>query len=233
MMKEQQEKKTCATCHYCFHHPDGTLICNNQKHAPWVQVEGSCEDYIPSKTLAECIKQATPALSAAREAEGKCHGDMKKTVYISGSITDPQSGKPRDGWQKDFLEAEARLREIGFNVINPVDISNEVEDAFKWRFRLFGSSCNGFVVPSHPTRTDYIMSCLQHMKTAYDAGMLHGVYVIGKDAEVCQSIGVSMELHMATLLDIPIYGDDLEYVSYQAETSIIIQDAEITELLNE
>lgn len=27
---------------------------------------------------------------------------MKKTVYISGSITNPATGQPRDGWQKDF-----------------------------------------------------------------------------------------------------------------------------------
>ena len=118
-MKEKQDN-TCKTCHYAYHHPDGSLICNNPKlsNGPWVTGKNdSCTKFSPSKSLDECIKQATPALSAAREAEGKCHGDMKKTVYISGSITDPQSGKPRDGWQKNFLEAEARLREIGFNFL--------------------------------------------------------------------------------------------------------------------
>ena len=158
---------------------------------------------------------------------------MKKTVYISGSITDPQSGQPRDGWQKDFLEAEARLREIGFYVMNPVDIAKEVEDAFKWRFGQFGGPCNGLGEPCNPTRTDYIMACLQHMKMAHDAGMLHGVYVIGKDTVAEHSIGVSMELHMATLLGIPIYGDDLEHVTFSPKTDIKIQDAEITELLKE
>lgn len=157
---------------------------------------------------------------------------MKKTVYISGSITDPQTNQPRDGWQKGFLEAEAKLRAMGFSVINPIDIAREVEDAFMWRFRHFGGSCNGFGVPCSPTRTDYIMTCLQRMKMAYDADMLHGVYIFGKDAEVRQSIGVSMELHMATLLGIPIYVDDPEHASRWV-ASIKIQNAEITELLKE
>lgn len=158
---------------------------------------------------------------------------MKKTVYISGSITDQQSGQPRDGWQRDFLKAEAKLREMGFRVINPIDISQEVDDAFKWRFRQFGGPCNGFGEPCGPTRTDYIMACLQRMKIAHDADMLHGVYVIGKDFEVEYSIGVSMELHMATLLGIPIYGDDLEDVTYLPHTSIRKRAAKITELLKE
>ena len=74
-MKKQE--KTCATCHYCCHHPDGSLICNNHKlsNGPWVTGENdSCTEYSPSKTLAECIKQATPALSAAGEEEEKCCG---------------------------------------------------------------------------------------------------------------------------------------------------------------
>ena len=52
---------------------------------------------------------------------------MKKTVYISGSITDPQTNQPRDGWQKDFLEAEVKLMAMGFYVMNPVDIAKEIE----------------------------------------------------------------------------------------------------------
>ena len=68
---------------------------------------------------------------------------MNKTVYISGSITDPATGQPRDGWQKDFLEAEAKLRAMGFYVINPVDIAREADmlhavyivgDIYKARF---------------------------------------------------------------------------------------------------
>lgn len=151
---------------------------------------------------------------------------MKKTIYISGSITDPQTNQPRDGWQKDFLEAEAQLRAKGFNVINPIDIAQEVEDCFMWR-----NLQQRFEKPSSPTRTDYIMACLQRMKMAHDADILHGVYVIGKDTEPLDSIGVNMELHMATLLGIPIYYKDLglKHVIYLKKT----QYADFTELFKE
>jgi len=75
-MKEKQEK-TCATCHYCYHHPDGRLICNNTKllNWPWVIKESdTCENYVQAKSLEECIKQATPKLSSEREEEEKCCG---------------------------------------------------------------------------------------------------------------------------------------------------------------
>ena len=158
---------------------------------------------------------------------------MNKTVYISGSITDPATDQPRDGWQKDFLEAEAKLRAMGFYVINPVDIAREVDDAFKWRFAHYGGPMNGMGDPLQPTRTDYIMACLQRMQMACEADMLHAVYVIGRDAEARQSIGVSMELHMAALLGIPIYGDDLEFTSFNSDCCIEIVDGEIDELLKE
>ena len=35
-----------------------------------------------------------------------------KTIYISGPITDQKTGLPREGWQKDFLEAEALIHLI-------------------------------------------------------------------------------------------------------------------------
>ena len=156
---------------------------------------------------------------------------MKKTIYISGSITNPETNQPREGWQKDFLEAEARLRAMGFSVINPIDIAQEVDDAFKWRYKYCGGPCNGHGEPMRPTRTDYIMACLQRMQLNHEADMLHGVYVIGKDTEARQSIGVSMELQMATLLGIPIYGDILEFPSFFPDCGIKIVD--ITELLKE
>lgn len=75
-MKEKQEK-TCKTCHYAYHHPDGSLICINTKlsNGPWVTGQNdSCTEYYTSKSLDECIEQATPKLSAAREEEEKCCG---------------------------------------------------------------------------------------------------------------------------------------------------------------
>ena len=69
------------------------------------------------------------------------------------------------------------------------------------------------------------------MKMAHDADILHGVYVIGKDTEPLDSIGVNMELHMATLLGIPIYYKDLglKHVIYLKKT----QYADFTELFKE
>lgn len=155
----------------------------------------------------------------------------KKTIYISGPISDPATGQPRDGWQKEFLETEARLRAMGFYVINPVDIAREVDDAFKWRCRYITGPEPFSGEPRQPSRANYIMACLQRMQMAHDVGMLHGVYVLGKDGEARQSIGVSMELQMATLLHIPIYGDNLDSTSFYLDCNIEIVDGGITELL--
>lgn len=132
---------------------------------------------------------------------------MAKTIYISGPITDNETGLPRDGWQKDFLEAEAKLRRMGFHVMNPVDIAREVEDALKWRYYHVGGPCSCNGEPEKPSRADYIMACLQRMQMAHEADMLHGVYVLGEDADVRRSCGVQMELNMAEILDIPVYSD--------------------------
>ena len=130
-----------------------------------------------------------------------------KTIYISGPITDLSTGQPRDGWQQDFLDAEAKLRRMGFAVINPVDIAREVEEANRWQYECtaHACTCNGEPIP--PTRADYIMACLQRMKLNYSFDRLHGVYVIGS-AHACQaSHGVQLELLMADLLGLPIYAD--------------------------
>ena len=130
-----------------------------------------------------------------------------KIVYISGSISDPTTNQPRKGWQKDFLDAEARLRRMGFQVINPVDIAREVEDALEWRYYHVGGPCSCNGGPEKPSRADYIMACLQRMQMAHEAGALHGVYVIGSNAKAMISDGVRMELHLAHVLNIPIYAE--------------------------
>lgn len=132
---------------------------------------------------------------------------MKKTIYLSGPISDPETNQPREGWQKEFLEAEARLRAMGFSVINPVDIAQEVDDAFKWRYKYCGGPCNGHGEPLRPSRADYIMACLQRMQLNHEADMLHGVYVIGDIKADRISHGVGMEMHLAEVLGIPIYAE--------------------------
>ena len=116
---------------------------------------------------------------------------MNNTIYISGPISDPTTSLPRTGWQKEFLEAEAKLRRMGFSVMNPVDIAREVEEAFR----------------QEPTRADYILACLERMKMAQETGILHGVYLIG-DIDACKdSHGVQMELHLAEILGIPVFAE--------------------------
>ena len=158
---------------------------------------------------------------------------MTKTIYLSGPITDQTTGQPRESWQQDFLDAEAKLRRMGFLVINPMDIAREVVDAFRWRFRFYGGPMNSTGEPLQPKRADYIMACLHRMQMAREADALHAVYVIGSDAEARQSIGVSMELHMATLLGVPIYGDGLAFASFNSDCCIEIVDGEIDELMKE
>lgn len=172
----------------------------------------------------------------AQNQESKNITTMNKTVYISGSITDPATGQPRDGWQKDFLETEAKLRAMGFYVINPVDIAREVDDAFKWRFKFYGGPMNSTGEPLHPKRIDYIMACLQRMQMACEAGMLHAVYVIGNSVAARHSHGVGMEMHMAELLDIPIYVDYIEgkRMTWKKDSFVpVSESADITELLKE
>ena len=134
-----------------------------------------------------------------------------KTIYISGPITDLTTGQPREGWQQDFLDAEAKLRRMGFNVINPVDIAREVEEANRWQYECTSHPCTCNGEPFPPTRADYIMACLQRMKLNHTFDRLHGVYVIGSDHDpmtkprIYHSDGVLMELHMARVLGTPVF----------------------------
>ena len=129
-----------------------------------------------------------------------------KTIYISGSITNNATGQPREGWQRDFLDAEARLRRMGFQVINPVDIAREVEENFAWRWQYVLHPCTSDG-PIRPDRADYIMACLQRMKLNHMFGHLDGVYVIGDNVACYESRGVQMELSLAEVLGVPIYAE--------------------------
>lgn len=130
-----------------------------------------------------------------------------KTIYISGPITDMETGRPREGWQKDFLDAETKLRQMGACVINPVDIAREVEDANRWQYECTAHACTCNGEPFPPSRAEYIIACLQRMKLNHTFDRLHGVYVIGSNTACIASQGVQMELLMAEILDIPIYAE--------------------------
>lgn len=139
-----------------------------------------------------------------------------KTIYISGPITDPTTGQPREGWQQDFRKAEKWLRRMRFNVINPVDIAKETDEEWRQQRSFPGDleKWNGSIadaIAKQPTQATYIVACLQVMNTEALAGRLHGMYVIGSDHDpyakqrCYYSHGVQMELHMAKVLGIPIF----------------------------
>lgn len=130
-----------------------------------------------------------------------------KTIYISGPITDQTTGQPREGWQKDFLDAESKLRRMGFQVINPVDIAREVDEQNMYRWEYIPHPCTCTGEPFPPSRADYIMACLQRMKMNHTFDRLHGVYVIGDNVACYASRGVQMELSLAEVLDVPIYAE--------------------------
>ena len=145
-----------------------------------------------------------------KNQEPKNMKTMMKTIYISGPITDLSTGQPRDGWQQDFLDAEAKLRRMGFSVINPVDIAREVEEANRWQWECTFHPCTSTGEPIPPSRADYIMACLQRMKLNHTYDRLHGVYVIGKKEDaraIVLSHGVQMEVLLADVLGVPIYAE--------------------------
>lgn len=133
---------------------------------------------------------------------------MKKTIYISGPITENKTGQPRDGWKKDFMEAEKMLRGMGYNVINPVDIADQVEREWNYIFAIQPLSLK---LPKQPTRATYVNACLQTMNTEALAGRLHGLWLLGSSTDpyakqcIYHSHGVQMELHMAKMLGIPMF----------------------------
>lgn len=142
---------------------------------------------------------------------------MNNTIYISGPISDPTTSQPRTGWQKEFLETEAKLRRMGFSVMNPVDIAREVEEAFR----------------QEPTRADYILACLERMKMAQETGILHGVYLIG-DIDACKdSHGVQMELHLAEILGIPVFAEFLADNEIWADSFYLKSERTIEGLLED
>ena len=152
-----------------------------------------------------------------------------KTIYISGPITDLTTGQPREGWQRDFLDAEAKLRRKGFSVINPIDIAREVEDEFlcNWEYLQLTKE------PKTPSRADYIMACLNRMKVCYRYGRLDGVYVIGAHIEALMSHGVQMEILMADVLGLPIYAECRDGLRVDRGLIPIEGHGKIEELLKE
>lgn len=139
---------------------------------------------------------------------------MKKTIYISGSISDNRTGLPRKGWQKEFRAAEQLLGKMGYGTVSPIDIARQTER--EWRDMWASQSWNSesaMRMPELPTRATYVMACLEAMNTEALAGRLHGVWLLGgvrddyAKSRLYHSHGVQMELHMAVMLNLPVFAE--------------------------
>ena len=120
---------------------------------------------------------------------------MRNKIYISGPITDPATGLPREGWQEAFNAAEHDLWSRGYDVINPVAISKEVQE------QLPG-------VDPIP-RAAYIYVCLKHLGRAQMDGELLGVYIIGDLERARRSHGVMCEVNFALSAGIPVFAQKM------------------------
>lgn len=142
---------------------------------------------------------------------------MKKVIYIAGPITDNETGQPREGWQDDFLAAENKLREIGFDVVNPVGIAMSAEeDWLEYRRRLPKLFQEGHVddVPEQLPRWWGIAHCLS-LLTAFlmqdedenpeAMSELVGAYVIGDPEDIRRSYGTQCEINFLLSAGLPVW----------------------------
>lgn len=149
-----------------------------------------------------------------------------KTIYISGPITDPATGQPREGWQRDFQEAEEKLRDMGFEVINPIDMAGEADGA--WRMLMRGRNLveidEGNLHPVPTPRWFYLRVCIatlcQYLTFGNDAKKalqsieetgtferkpLAGIYVIGHPNDIQRSYDTMTEINFALSANLPVW----------------------------
>ena len=131
---------------------------------------------------------------------------MRQTVYISGPISDPATGQPREGWQRDFTEAEARLKDMGFEVINPTTIAEKTDKIF------------AHFIDEEPIRADYLAECIRALYVNIKGHRLHGLYVIGHPDQVQQSYGTMCEINFALSASLPVYSQF--YHGYQTDNRL-------------
>ena len=122
-------------------------------------------------------------MNTKTNAPHRCGG--RDIIYISGPITDLTTGQPRENWEQLFNDAEKALRALGWKVINPVVLAQELKARRA----------------TPPTNADYLMSDL---KTIHQyADRIAAVYVIGSHTDVIASAGVMAECALAKTLGIP------------------------------
>ena len=122
---------------------------------------------------------------------------MKKLIYISGPITDNKTGQPREGWEKEFQEAEEYLRGLGFEVISPDTIAKNAEE--QWRDVIHA----GQTIPI--PRWYYLYWCIEELKYRIGCGEILGLYVIGDLHDIPYSYGTMCEINFALAAGLPVW----------------------------
>ncbi len=146
---------------------------------------------------------------------------MKNLIYISGPITDNKTGQPREGWQERFRAAEEKLRGMGFEVINPIDIAPKAEKYWnvlvETRQSMKLTACD--YIPPTP-RWLYIERCIDELSNhcraislfsdplkAVANGRLLGLYVIGDIHDLPFSYGTMCEINFALAAGLPVWSE--------------------------
>lgn len=153
---------------------------------------------------------------------------MTKYVYISGPITDSSTGQPRDGWQKDFMEAEAKLRAMGFEVINPVNLAVKADSEWATYTAMVKATVGNDwpTWPTKPPRWYYLTECIKvlssecftthvDISTTPNHNLLSGLYVIGTPERIQRSYGTMCEINFALSASLPVWSQ--HYHGYQMD----------------
>lgn len=153
---------------------------------------------------------------------------MTKTIYISGPITDNRTGLPREGWEKDFRDAEKTLRKMGVEVINPIRIAYAAESDWKETTEVVKrtfSDANLTRWPQDAPRWVYLKTCINRLSMellssvvdwpAKLTPLIAGLYVIGHPDDIQQSFGTMTEINFALSANLPVWSQ--YYHGYQID----------------
>ena len=151
--------------------------------------------------------------------------DLHNIIYLSGPITDLQTGLPRDGWQDGFNEAKKILETMGFETINPADIALNAEVdwsglGLSGNALTFGAPSGGNTWPREVPRWFYLQRCIrcltQHLlwgrgvPTDSFRRRLLGLYVIGDKEAIQRSNGTKCEINFAIAAGLPVWAQFLD-----------------------
>jgi hypothetical protein len=143
-----------------------------------------------------------------------------KTIYISGPITDLSTGQPREGWQQDFQEAEKKLRGMGFEVLNPIEIAEDCER--QWKCEIEDPNIDAIPsAPKMPPHWYYLWSCIEILSnqlredTLFGFNDFAGLYVIGLPEDIQRSFGTMTEINFAMSANLPVWSQ--YYHGYQID----------------